>query len=135
VEVRVADQQSTVAQTAAVAAVVQSLVARLAARHDEGERPAVHSTWRIEENRWSACRHGVEGTLADLETGERRPARDRLRELISDLRPTAAALGCADELAAALRLTECTGAQRQRVVAAEGGMKGLARWLAESFGA
>jgi len=135
VEVRVADQQSTVGETAAVAAFTHSLVAHLAARHDGGEPVPIHSTWRIEENRWSACRHGLDGTLADLETGERRPARDRLRELLSELEPTAAGIGCSAELAAALRLTETGGAERQRSVAVERGVQGLARWLAERFSA
>jgi len=135
VEVRVPDQQSTVAETAAVAAFAQALVARLAARHEEGRRAPVHSTWRIEQNRWSACRHGLEGTLADLETGEPRPARERVRELLTELEPTAAGLGCSAELAAAGRLAERSGAERQREAARDGGVKAVARWLAGRFGA
>jgi carboxylate-amine ligase len=131
----VPDQQTTVGETAAVAAVVQSLVARLAARHDEGEPPPVHATWRIEENRWSACRHGLAGTLADLDTGAPRPARECLGELIASLEPTAARLGCSEELAAAQRLSEAIGAERQRAVAIDGGVRGLAAWLAGRFGA
>ena len=135
VELRVPDQQTTVADTAAVAAVAQSLVAHLAARHDAGERLPVHPTWRIDENRWSACRRGLEGALADLDTGEPRPARDRLRALLAELEPTARRLRCSDELAAAVELTEHPGAERQREVAADGGAEALTRWLAESFGA
>ena len=115
VEVRVPDAQPTVAEAAAVAAVVHAAVAALA----EGDlRPPVADAWRIEENRWSACRHGVEGTLADLETGERRPTRERLHGLLDALEPSAGALGCAAELAAARALVERNGALRQRDVAA-----------------
>ncbi|HEY8584082.1 MAG TPA: YbdK family carboxylate-amine ligase, partial [Capillimicrobium sp.] len=69
-ELRVPDAQATVGEAAAVAAVAQALVLRLAERFDAGEALPVHETWRIEENRWSACRHGVEGALQDLDTGE-----------------------------------------------------------------
>ena len=82
VEVRVPDTQSTVADTAAVGAVVHALVTRLAARHDAGETLPVAESWRIDQNRWSACRHGVDGAITDLRTGERRPTRDRLEALL-----------------------------------------------------
>ena len=115
VEVRVPDAQATVAEAAAVAAVVHALVGALAA----GElAPPVADTWRIEENRWSACRHGVEGTLADLVTGARTPARERLHALLDAVAPAAARLGCAAELADAHALAERNGALRQRAVAA-----------------
>jgi carboxylate-amine ligase len=133
IEVRVPDQQTTVAESCAIAGFVHALVLDLAARHDGGEPPHAHPAWRIEENRWSACRHGLDGTLADLDTGEPRPARERLRELIARLEPAAATLGCSGELSAALEMTECSGAERQRSVAAGGGAVGLTEWLADRF--
>ena len=133
VEVRVPDQQTTVGDTAAVAAVAHSLVAHLAARYDEGERSASHPTWRIEENRWSACRHGLDGTFADLDTGEPHDARERVLDLLSELEPTARRLGCSEELAGARALATHSGAQRQREAASAGGAETAARWLAEQF--
>jgi len=108
-EVRVPDVQPTLADAGAVAAVVHALVAWLAARHDAGERLPVADTWRIEQNRWSALRHGVAGTMTDLETGEVRPTADRLAALLANLAPTAARLGCAPELDAAGRLLAAGG--------------------------
>jgi glutamate---cysteine ligase / carboxylate-amine ligase len=133
IEVRVPDSQSRLEDTAALAAVVHALVARLAERHDGGERLPSSPTWRIAENRWSACRHGTEGTLADLETGEPRPARERLGALLDELAPAADRLGCAGELASARGLVEVNGAARQRQVAADRGVTGLAAWLADRF--
>src|SRR5256885_1482962 len=75
----------------AVAAVIQSLVAWLAGRIDEGHPGTNVPAWRIEENRWAAARHGVEGYMADLGTGERRPTRERLLVLIERVTPAAAA--------------------------------------------
>ena len=133
-ELRVPDAQTTLQDAAAIATVCHALVAWLAARYDEGQREAPVPTWRIEENRWAACRHGVEGTFADLRTGERRPARDCLHALVDRLEPFAERLGAAAELEHARRLVDRNGALRQHEVAAGGGPRGLAGWLAERFG-
>ena len=133
VELRVPDQQSTVADTAAIAAVAHSLVAWLAARHDDGQQLPSHPTWRIEENRWSACRHGLQGRFADLDTGVPRAARERVVGLLSEIEPSAADLGCSEELALARGLAERTGAERQREAGSRGGAQVATRWLADRF--
>ena len=107
VEVRVPDTQTTVEDTAAIAEVIQALVNRL------GEQPEqVHESWRIDQNRWSAGRHGVEGEMTDLVSGERRPTRELLGEL--GAQPT-------------------DRAARQREVAAERGLHGLVKWMTDRF--
>ena len=78
-------------------------------------------TWRIAENRWSACRHGVEGALADLASGERTPTRAVLTALVDRLEPVAERIGAAGELERARALIERNGAIRQREVAAAAG--------------
>jgi len=132
VEVRVPDAQGTVGETAALGAVVHALVADMALRHDAGEALPVAPTWRIEENRWSALRHGLDGTLADLVTGEPAPTRERLGALLAGLRPAATEVGCEAELAAARGLVERNGAQRQREAAAGDPYAAMA-WLAGRF--
>ena len=104
VEVRVPDTQTTVEETAAVATVIHDLVQRLAERPE----PA-HESWRIDQNRWSACRHGLEGEMTDLVTGERRPTRELLDA------------------------PAVSPAARQREVAAERGLRGLVAWMADCF--
>jgi carboxylate-amine ligase len=133
IEVRVPDQQTTVSESAAVAAVIHALVVTLAEGHDDGVPLTVHPSWRIAENRWSAGRHGLAGTLADLQTGEPRPTRDRLRALLEWLAPAAARAGCLGELEAADRLVTANGSERQRQVAAEEGLEGLMGSLADRF--
>src|SRR5688572_20178703 len=59
-ELRVPDAQTTIADAAAVAGLAVALVAWLSERHDAGEPLPVATTWRIEENRWSAARHGTD---------------------------------------------------------------------------
>lgn len=132
-ELRVPDAQTTLADAGAIAAVAQALVAWLAEGHARGERDEPVPGWRIEENRWAACRHGVQGRFADLRSGEVKPARDCLYALLDELEPVAARLGSAAELGHARRLVEENGALRQRAVAAEAGARGLAVWLAKRF--
>jgi carboxylate-amine ligase len=132
-ELRVPDAQSTLEHAAGVAAFCHALVGRLAERYDAGEALPVADSWRIGENRWSALRWGVEGNMADLETGERKPTAERLRELIEAIRPAAGRLGCEAELAIAAAMVERNGAIAQREAVAGNGAFGLARWLADRF--
>ena len=132
-ELRVPDAQSTVADASAVIAVAQALVAWLVARHDAGEPLPTAPSWTIAENRWWAARDGLDGELADLATGERTPSRARVHALLDALAPTAEELGSGDELAAARRLAEHSGAQRQRDVADRAGVPAVGPWLAERY--
>jgi carboxylate-amine ligase len=129
-EVRVPDAQTTLADAGATAAAVHALAAFLAESEcDEAPAP----TWRIEENRWSAARYGVEGEMADLVTGEREPTRERLSRMLDELEPVAVRLGAAPLLTEARGLVQENGAIRQRRIAAERGVRGMTAWLAEAF--
>jgi len=132
-EIRVPDAQTTVIDAAAVAAVTHALVVELAERHDAGDLEPPAPSWRIAENRWSASRYGMEGTLADLRSGEPVPTRDHVEALIDRLEPVAKRIGAGDLLTDARRLAHHNGASRQRAVAAESGPRGLTRWLADHF--
>jgi carboxylate-amine ligase len=132
-EVRVPDAQATVAEGAGVAAFVHALIARLAERYDGGEPLPSHPRWKIEENRWAAARDGVEGALADLDTGENRPTRERLLDLVDELRPCAARIGAEHSLEHARALAGANGAVRQRDAAERGGAQAVARALADGF--
>ena len=132
-ELRVPDAQTTPEAAAAVAAFAHCLVAWLADRADAGEAFAPTPSWRIAENRWWALRDGVEAELADLETGERRPVRELLTEMLGELEPYGRRLECAAELAGVGELIVANGAMRQRAIAAERGLQGLIGWLRERF--
>lgn len=147
-ELRVPDAQSTLTEAAGVVLVAQALVAWLAGQWDAGElaeasgapperrdagAAAAPPDWRIAENRFSALRHGLDGELADLRSGEREPTRARLRRLLDELAPVAERLGAAELLPCARALAERNGAIRQRAVAAERGLRGLVAWQADRF--
>ncbi len=133
IEVRVCDAQAAVAETAALAAVIHALCGWLAERCAAGDLSPPAPGWRIEANRWSACRHGVHGTLADLCTGEPAPARARLWALLDALDPTAKRLGCGRELTAARRILDDPAPDRHRAVAGTRGLVGLCAELAARF--
>jgi carboxylate-amine ligase len=133
IELRAPDAQATIADTAAIAAVAHALVRWLGARHDAGELPPPAPAWRIGENRWSACRFGVEGTWADVRTGAVRPTREHLHTLLDELAPAAREAGCGDELAAARDLVERPRAAQARELARERGVHGLARDMTRRF--
>lgn len=129
IELRATDSQTQVDDAAAIAALVHCLAVSLGDRHSAGERLPAHAVERIAENMWRAVRYGVNGTLVDLETGERETTRARIARLVDSLEPTAAGLACTDELAAIRSLIAGNGADRQRYVAEREGLSGLASWL------
>lgn len=128
-ELRVPDAQSALTAASGVIGLIHALVLSLAKRYDAGEPLPDAETWRIAENRFSAVRWGIQGSMADLSTGERRPTSERLLALIEELSPA----GTMDMLAQSRELAQHNGALDQRRVAASRGMKGLAAWLVDEF--
>jgi carboxylate-amine ligase len=129
-EIRVPDAQSSVADAAGVASVAHALVVWLAERYDAGGARPAAAAWRIEENRWSACRDGPAGVMADLETGERTPTHLCLERLLDRLEPVARRLNAAAQLEHARLLTADGGAAAQRRA---GGPRAATRSLVERF--
>ena len=76
---------------------------------DEGEPLPDHPARLIEENFWRAIRYGLSGELIDLVTGEVRPAREALDQLVEWVTPVAEELGCAG----LLRVPAENAAERQ----------------------
>ncbi len=133
-EVRVCDSQATVADAAALAAVIHALVAALRDRHLAGEQCAAAPSWRIDENRWSACRHGVAGLMADLQSGELAPTRQRLEGRLLELAPYAKSLGCGRALGDARRLLAGGGTPAaHRALVAKLGVRALVDDLCRRF--
>jgi glutamate---cysteine ligase / carboxylate-amine ligase len=133
VEVRIMDAQITGVETAALAALVQSI-----ARLELEEGYHTDSQWDrpelLAENRFIAARDGMSARLIDPVAEERVPARRLLATLLEAARPHAADLGCESMLDALVMLGEEPGAKRQRRVAREpGGLAGLVELLSDAF--
>ena len=127
-EVRVMDAQTRVADTAAIAALVQCLV-RLEALEGHASHALVTRPEVLDENRFIAARDGMGALLVDPGLECRRPARDWVEELLVACAPHAADLGCTDELASVRALAATTGAVRQRSRAGRGHAPQLGRLM------
>lgn len=132
IEVRICDAQTPLERTAALAALVQSLVATLGERWERAEELPMEPALLVGENRWRAARYGLETDLIWLERDEERPAREAALHLLELAAPAASRLGCSGELEGVERIcTEGTGSEEQRRRAESESLIALARWLAE----
>jgi carboxylate-amine ligase len=114
VEVRICDVQTEAWQSLAISALTVGLIAHLARRYDEGERPVALPTRYVEENLWRAIRHGLDGRLVDWKRGAEVAAPDALRALVELAAPHAGRLGLEGHLEDVERmLREGNGAQQQ----------------------
>lgn len=97
IEVRACDGMSTLPELASVAALVQVLVEHFSRLLDEGrELPALPS-WFHRENKWRAARYGLDARVIVDDRGTQRPVREHLAEVLDELAPVAADLGCGRE--------------------------------------
>jgi carboxylate-amine ligase len=117
VEVRVMDSQTRVEHTLGLAALVQGLVKELCEHRESGGQLSKYPFEMLDENKWLAARHGLEGELVDLPSSERVQTRALARRLLDRIREHCQDLGSADELDAVEDLLERgNGAARQVVV-------------------
>jgi glutamate---cysteine ligase / carboxylate-amine ligase len=117
VELRVCDAQTRVEHTLALAALIQAMVKELGEHFDAGT-PLTPYPWQmLDENKWLAARHGLDGELVDLPTSDRIRSTDLARRLYDRLREHAQDLGSAAELEGIADLIEHgNGARRQVLV-------------------
>ena len=117
VEVRVCDAQTRVEHTIGLAALIQAMVKELSEHYDAGKRLGSYPWQMLDENKWLAARHGLEGHLVDLPKDQRVATKDLTRRLLDRLREHAQDLGSVDDLDALEDvLQRGNGAHRQRVV-------------------
>lgn len=117
VEVRVMDSQTRVEHTVGLAALVQGLVKELCERFDSGQELSRYPFEMLDENKWLAARHGLDGELVDLPSDDRVATGTLARRLVDRVREHCQDVGSADSLEAVEDLLERgNGAARQQVV-------------------
>jgi glutamate---cysteine ligase / carboxylate-amine ligase len=117
VEIRVMDSQTHIEHTLGLAALVQGLVRELSEHFDDGKQLSRYPFEMLDENKWLAARHGLEGELVDLPSADRVGTRALARRLIDRMREHCQDLGSAAELEAVQDLLDRgNGAARQVVV-------------------
>ncbi|WP_026911530.1 carboxylate-amine ligase [Patulibacter minatonensis] len=117
VEVRVCDGQTRVEHTLALTALIQAMVHELASHFDDGTALG-DVPWQIlDENKYLAAIHGLEGELVDLPSSDRVRTKDLGRRLVDRLREHAQELGSEDALEGITDLLDRgTGGDRQVLV-------------------
>lgn len=130
VEVRVMDAQSTIEDTAALLAVVQSLARMILEGGQNGQQAGPEV---LAENRFLAARDGLDARLIDPAHRRLVPVRALLDALIDRCRPHAVALGCLAELERTAPLATANGADRQRATAEGNDLRALVSTLATQF--
>lgn len=111
------DGQTRVEHTIALAALVQAMVKELAEHFEAGARLSDYPYEMLDENKWLAARHGLDGQLVDLPDQSRVATRELARRVLDRVREHAQDLGAADSLAGIEDLLERgNGAARQVVV-------------------
>jgi carboxylate-amine ligase len=117
VEIRVMDTQTRIEHSLGLAALIQAMVKELSEHFESGEKLSRYPYEMLDENKWLAARHGLEGELVDLPSSDRVPTRALARRLIDRMREHCQDLGSESELAAVEDLlTRGNGAARQVVV-------------------
>jgi carboxylate-amine ligase len=117
VEIRVMDGQTRVEHTLGLAAMVQGLVHELAEHYESKRKLSRYPYEMLDENKWLAARHGLDGELVDLPRYERVGTRALARRLLDRIRDRCQDLGSAGDLEAVEDLLDRgNGAARQVVV-------------------
>jgi len=117
VEIRACDAQTRVEHTLALSALILAMVKELAQHYDEGKKLSDYPWEMLDENKWLASRHGLDGELVDLPSNERVATRELARRLLDRLRQHAQDLGAEDHLDGIEDLlARGNGAARQLVV-------------------
>ncbi len=117
VEIRACDSQTRLEHTVALTALIQAMVHELAEHYDAGTKLAQYPWQMLDENKWLAARHGLEGEIVDLPSSEKVATKALTKRLLQRLEPHAQQLGGADHLDGIRDLLERgNGAARQIVV-------------------
>ncbi len=121
VEFRMCDGMTDLREVATVAALAQCLVAWIDDWVDN-ERPIkLLPEWMLRDNKWRACRKGIDAHLIIDEKGTTQPLVERLESLIELLMPYAIELGCTEELLRAGQIVQRGPSYiRQRQLVADG---------------
>ncbi len=117
VEIRVMDSQTRVEHTLALTALVQALVKELGEHYDAGNQLSDYPYEMLDENKFIAARHGLEGELVDLPDATRVPTKQLARRVLARAREHATDLGSLDDLECIEDLLENgNGGARQLIV-------------------
>jgi carboxylate-amine ligase len=106
VEIRICDMPGHLDDALALVALIQCLVATLSEEIDEGTYQHDSHPMMVRQNKWRACRYGLDAQLVDSYTYEVKSARERVLALTDWLSPVAQHLHCEEYLAHAKEMAQ-----------------------------
>ncbi len=116
VEFRIFDMPSTLNDVIGIAALCQSLVAKLSWLHKQGKEVPIVPRNLLEENKWRAMRYGLDAEVVDFGRGRSLSMRASIHELLDMVDDVADDLGTCSDLSYIRNLVDDprgTGADRQ----------------------
>ena len=130
IEVRVCDTPSTIGEALAIAAFVQALVKRFSDDFDRGAVFPRPPSSVIRENKWRACRYGMDASLISTDGRSTVNLRETARDLCRSLRAEARELGSEEQLKGVEDIINGGGAERQlRFMSENSGYEDLLKHL------
>ena len=99
VEVRICDMPASLDDVLGLTALIQCLVHDLSEEIDRGTYQFDFHPFLIRQNKWRACRYGMDARLVDAATHKAEPARSVVHSLVDRLQNRAEELDCAPYLA------------------------------------
>ena len=121
-ETRICDGVTNISELLALAALTHCLVEHFSTMLDEGRELPVMPPWFVQENKWRSARYGMDAIIILNKAGDEELVTDAVGKLLAELEPTAARLGCTDELDGVHTILERGASyQRQRAVARRNG--------------
>ncbi|MFE1169404.1 glutamate--cysteine ligase [Nocardiopsis sp. NPDC058789] len=122
IEIRMFDGIPTLREVGMAAALSQCLVELFDHQLDRGYSLPSPPSWVVKDNKWRATRYGLDARVITDSHGTTVPIRDDLYELVRELAPVAARLGCAEDLDLISEILDKGASyERQRAVVADGG--------------
>ncbi|MBE9531241.1 MAG: glutamate--cysteine ligase, partial [Proteobacteria bacterium] len=114
IEVRICDTPSTLKDVLAITAFIQALVKRFSDDFDAGVEYKRPHSWVIRENKWRACRFGLDGEFIAEDGTATVKTRDLLRDIVGGFKREADELGSAEDMQGVFDIIDNgTGAIRQ----------------------
>lgn len=98
VEVRICDMPPSLGHVLGITALIQCLVQDLSQEIDRGTYQSDCHPFLMRQNKWRACRYGMDATLVDAATHQPVPARDVVHALVDRLRQRGCELDCVSYL-------------------------------------
>ena len=132
-EFRICDLCTSIDDAICCAALFQAIILKHYKMRVDNIRFRQYPNMLIEESKWNATRHGIDGKLLDFGKEQALPARDLIKELIDFLSDEIDELGTRKEVEHALTILERgTSADRQIAIFEEtGDTKTVVDWLIE----